>query len=172
MVQRDVGLERDWGEREKERDGGRRSVGWRGQGGGRDQAGHGESKDSGGTMTWKRRAGDHRLAWHIWGGTKYPDLCSHSHEPTCMHANTRRCTYTREQRRTRSRETVSTARGAATKRSQLGNGTIITALPRPLRPLWTQKYTVVQIRAEKTLVFLNSKCWPINRHSTDSFQMT
>lgn len=68
---------------EGKKGGERREAGWtEGVEGDRDQAGCRERAGSGGTMTWKSWTGDHTPHWHIWGGTKYPDLFTHTHTDT------------------------------------------------------------------------------------------
>lgn len=77
--------------------------------GDQDQAGRRERADSGGTMTWKSRAGDHTLPRHIWGGRKYPDLFTHTltlqmHTHARMHAHTH--THPSARKYTRKRNTL------------------------------------------------------------------
>lgn len=66
----------------------------------------------GGTITWKSRAGDHTQHWHIWGGTKYPDLSTHTHtQLQRSHKNIYAASYKRT-------HTPHTGRACATKRRQ------------------------------------------------------
>lgn len=141
-TQRRLTIKNKWRQNESVRDGGKEGERERERGGwwdtegveGRDQAGRRERTDSGGTMTWKSRAGDHTLHWHIWGGTKYPDLFTHTHTRTYMYA----CKHTHLQMHKKTKthtqwETANAAGGCTTKRSQLRaehlNTAIITALP-------------------------------------------
>lgn len=83
----------------------------------------GSGQSTAGTMTWKSRAGDHTLHWHIWRGAKYPDLHTHTH---WVHTNTHG--------RARTRAAGNAIGGSITKRSQLwtrhlNRKSIITAMP-------------------------------------------
>ena len=96
---RDGGKE---GEREREREG--RLVGqrgWRAE----IKRDAGSAQTVGGTMTWKSRAGDHTLHWHIWGGTKYPDLFIHTHTHTHTWTYMYACKHTHLQMHKKNKDT-------------------------------------------------------------------